>query len=276
MVPLTPWVKRLLVANLAVYLLVNQGLAPNPMGLFRNLAFIPVPEIFLARPWTGITYQFLHGSFGHIFFNMIALYFFGPRLEERMGGGHFIALYLLSGFGGAVLSLLFQGGEVRPIVGASGAVYGVLMAYAVIWPRTVIHIWAILPVQAWVLAVFMVAVSLFSGFGGTGGNVAHFAHLGGLAVGFGYLRIWEWKKGSARREFQRKLNTIPGNGGGVTASFSGDGAMLSRWERIDVEGLHELNREEVVHLLQKARIAGVKSLSVSERQFLDRMAQAGN
>ncbi|HSG49672.1 MAG TPA: rhomboid family intramembrane serine protease [Longimicrobiales bacterium] len=269
MVPLTPWVKRLLVMNGIVFLAV-------PLGgeFYYQLALFPATGHVLTHPWTLVTYQFLHGGLGHLFFNMLALFFFGPRLEERMGGTHFLSLYLLSGVGGALLSLGVPGPELRPIVGASGAVYGVLVAYAALWPRTVIHIWAVLPIEAWALALIMVLVSLWYGLTGSGGNVAHFAHLGGLAVGFAYLRIWEWRLGAARREFKRKLEAPVHREKAVAASFAGEGAALSRWEAIDTSSLHELNREEVELLLDKARTHGVKALSLSERQFLDRMVQA--
>ncbi len=267
MMPLTPWVRRLLVANAVIYFLLPMG---SP--IYWSLAFFP--QEFLREPWTGITYQFLHGGFGHMAFNMLALFFFGPRLEERMGGGHFMAMYLGAGFMGAVLSLFLAFGDpmARPIVGASGAVYGVLAAYAAIWPRTVIHIWAILPIQAWALALIMVVASLWFGLSGGGGNVAHFAHLGGLAFGYGYIKWWDWKKGAAKRDFKKKLE-MPVPAGGP-AMAGGDTAALRRWEAIDITSLHELNREEVESLLAKARTDGVRALSISERQFMERMVQA--
>ena len=265
--PLTPWVRRLLVANAVIYFLLPMG---SP--IYWSLAFFP--QEFLREPWTGITYQFLHGGFGHMAFNMLALFFFGPRLEERMGGGHFMAMYLGAGFMGAVLSLFLAFGDpmARPIVGASGAVYGVLAAYAAIWPRTVIHIWAILPIQAWALALIMVVASLWFGLSGGGGNVAHFAHLGGLAFGYGYIMGGEWKRGAAKRDFKKKLE-MPVPAGGP-AMAGGDTAALRRWEAIDITSLHELNREEVESLLAKARTDGVRALSISERQFMERMVQA--
>ena len=260
MMPLTPWVRRLLVANAAIYFLL-----PQDVQLYSALMF--KPWAFLREPWTGITYQFLHGGFGHMAFNMLALFFFGPRLEERMGGGHFLGMYLGAGYVGALLSLPVG----APMVGASGAVYGVLAAYAAIWPKTVIHIWAILPIQAWALALIMVIASLYFGLTG-GGNVAHFAHLGGLAFGYAYIKWWDWKKGAAKREFKRKLEVRPQ---GVPApTGAGDGATLRRWEAIDLSQLHELNREEVETVLAKARESGVRALSASERQFMERMIQA--
>jgi len=94
---MTPWVKRLLIANVGVYLL--QLAYPELTSLFAFSA-----SGFLTAPWTPITYMFVHGGIGHIFFNMLVLYFFGPRVEARLGGGRFITLYFVSGLTGALLS----------------------------------------------------------------------------------------------------------------------------------------------------------------------------
>ena len=126
MMPLTPWVKRLLLANVVMFLITMA----NPV-LYR--ALILYPPWALVRPWTLITYMFLHGGFGHLAFNMIGLYFFGPRLEDRLGGKIFLWLYFVSGFGAALLHFLFA--FQFPVVGASGAVYGVLLGFALYWPR---------------------------------------------------------------------------------------------------------------------------------------------
>ena len=139
---MSPWVLRLIIANVAVFLL--QHVLP---GLTLGLAFVPM--LTLERPWTPLTYMFVHDTSGisHILFNMFALYVFGPRVEERMGGGRFIALYFISGLTGAALSFFFS--PYSPIVGASGAIFGVELAFARYWPRDRIMIWGILPVQAW-------------------------------------------------------------------------------------------------------------------------------
>ena len=91
---MTPWVMRLIMANAAMFLLQLAG----PEGLTQSLAF--VPALALTRPWTIITYMFLHGGIGHIFFNMLSLFFFGPRLESRLGGRQFLVLYFVSGIWG--------------------------------------------------------------------------------------------------------------------------------------------------------------------------------
>ena len=255
MFPMTPWVKRLLIANVAVFFLIPGGsLLYNQMVL--------APWAILPRPWTLITYMFLHAGLGHLFFNMIGLFFFGPRLESRLGSKGFLWLYFLSGLGGAVGSFLFA--RQYPVVGASGAVYGVLLAFAVIWPRERIYIWAILPVEAWLLVTLLVVASLWAGITGSQSGMAHFAHLGGLAFGFGYLKWSEWRKGSGKREFQKRM--APVNSGGS------DRVARARWKGISTEGLHEINKDEVDRLLAKVDDGGPASLTQSEREFLDRMA----
>lgn len=256
---LTPWVRRLLIANVAIFILSAYFLP----YLYRD--FVLIPGLLWQRPWTGISYMFLHGNWAHLLFNMIGLFFFGPRLEHRLGGADFLKLYIFSGFGGAAFSFFFQPDAM--VVGASGAIYGILLAFAMFWPRERIYIWGVLPIEAWVLMAILVGTSLFMGFGGSGGNIAHFAHLGGLAFAFIYLRWRERKQKARRQSFQRRLEEAA-----QPSSTLSDRAQLERWSRIRLEVLHELNREEVRQLLEKARTRGPRSLSPSERQFLDRMA----
>ena len=258
MIPLTPWVRRLLLANVVVFLVT----AASP-ALYRELLLYPPWVIY--KPWTLVTYMFLHGGFGHLAFNMLGLYFFGPRLEDRLGGKPFLTLYFLSGLGGAVFSFLFA--RQYPVVGASGAVYGVLIGFALFWPRERIYLWMILPVEAWLLATLLVAGSLWAGVGGSASRTAHFAHLGGLAFGFAYIRWLEWRRGSGRRAWQKAIQVSQPS----TAGFS-QRDVVGRWKAISLDGLHEINREEVIRLLAKVEIMGVKSLTQAERDFLDRMA----
>jgi hypothetical protein len=113
-----------------------------------------------------------------------------------------------------------------------------------------------------------VLFSLYQGISGTSAGVAHFAHLGGAVVGFLFLKWAEWRRGAAKRDFQRQMS--PNGGGG--SGFVGERVALARWKGISVDSLHELNREEVKRLLDKVKSSGAASLSQAERQFLDRMA----
>lgn len=249
---MSPWVTRLIIANAAVFLF-QQAMAPE---LVRMLEFHPY--LVLARPWTPITYMFLHGGVWHLFFNMLGLYFFGPALENRLGSRHFIALYFVSGLTGAALTFF----DPSFILGASGGVFGVFLGFAYYWPREKIFIWGVLPVEARVLVGIMTVVSLF----GIGGGVAHFAHLGGYVGAFLYLKTMEWR--SPAKRFKRKA-------AGITEAkrvFATDGADLKRWQAIPLDALHPINRHEVDRLLTKAQSTGVASLTPDERATLDRFA----
>ena len=253
---MTPWVQRLLLANVVIFLFSMAF----PV-LIQDFALIPLAIPF--RPWTLVTYMFLHGSFMHILFNMLMLFFFGPRLEERLGSRTFIWFYLACGVGGAVLSFATP---FSMVVGASGAIFGVVVGFARYWPREEIYIWGVLPVQARVLAIFMVVSSLVASFAGARDGIAHFAHLGGLVAGWIYLRVWE-------RRRQRRVVKRPPRPRMV--SIVVDVEALERWKAIPRERLHEINREEVDKLVRKANESGARALTTDERAFLDRMSGSG-
>ena len=245
---LTYWVKRLILANVAVFLL--QLAQPS---LTDALAFVPVA--FVDRPWTVVTYMFAHGGFGHILFNMLALFFFGPRLEQEIGSRHFVGLYLVSGIMGALFSLLTP---FSAIVGASGAVFGVMLGYAYYWPRDPIYVWGILGIEARWFVLVMTALSLAGGFGVGDEGVAHFAHLGGFAGGFLYLKLMGRP---AREPLQTTQSQRPPSS-----------ADLERWMNIPRETLHEVNRTELDRIIEKLRKWGPGTLTPGEREFLDRFS----
>jgi membrane associated rhomboid family serine protease len=250
---MTPWVTRLLLANVLVFLLT----APYMEFVFRQFGWIPA--LGLVRPWTIITYQFLHANFLHLLFNMIGLFFFGPRLEDRIGGRHFLGLYLVSGVVGGLLSFITP---YALIVGASGAVFGVLLGFARYWPEERIYIWGVLPVKARIMVIALAVISVWAGISG-GGNVAHFAHLGGFVGGWLYLKILE--RNSAAERFKRKVQKAQ-----VPQGLPG--RELERWRQVDEMGLHPLNREEYQRILKKAESSGVPTLSPQERAFMERVS----
>jgi len=250
---LTPWVTRILFANVALFVLQLVASRTENMQLLVLLnELVLVPTEIPYKPWTLVTYMFLHSGFSHIFFNMLSLFFFGPRLEAHMSSRSFLGLYFVSGIAGALLSWPFTPGA--HIVGASGAIFGVMLGYARFWPRDQIFLMFV-PLQAWVAVLVMTALNLFGGFGG-GGNVAHFAHLGGF-VGAGlYLLVVD------RRPRQRLIPTEPR---GPRLSRSD----LERWSKIKREQLHEVNREEFDRIMEKIQKEGVGSITMRERSFLD-------
>jgi membrane associated rhomboid family serine protease len=242
---MTRWVKNLLIANVAVYF-VQQTMP----GVTDALMF--VPPLAFVRPWTFVTYMFLHGTIWHILFNMIGLYFFGPRVEQRLGSDRFLWLYFLSGISGALLSLLLAPNA--PIIGASAAIFGVVLAFARFWPRDKIYIWGVLPLEARWLVGLTIVWAVYSGLNGSSGGVADYAHLGGYVGAYLYLRWLEETKGSKR--FKELAASAPPD------------RKLSNWKKVDMQSVHELNRDEVNRILDKISASGLASLTMQEKQFL--------
>ena len=243
------WTTRLIAANVVMYLLTM--LAP---GLMTAMMLVPA-DVFL-RPWTIITYMFMHAGVSHILFNMLGLFFFGPQLEIELGGKRFLWLYFISGLAGGALSFVFT--PYAAIVGASGAVYGVFLGFAYFWPRARIYIWGVFPIESRWLVIIMTALSLFGGFGG-GSGIAHFAHLGGFAGA--YLTLKWFDKRSPQALMMKTM-----------ASPAPSRSVLDRWAAIDREKLHEVNRAELDRIREKLATNGAASLTQQERAFLDRFS----
>lgn len=254
---LTKWVRFLIVANVAAF--IWERVYPQQVG-----ALILVPAHVLRQPWTLVTYMFLHAGWTHILFNMLGLFFFGPQVEDRLGGRRFLILYFVSGLSGAALSIVLS--PQAQILGASAAVFGVFLAFAMFWPHAQVLIWGIIPVRASILIIVLTAISVF---GGTTGliepNIAHFAHLGGFAGGWLTLRWFEQRSRSAR---PRTMGPAPTE----RPSSAPSPATLERWKRISLDRLHPVNREEAEKVLAKVDRLGAGSLTVEERDFLDRIS----
>lgn len=244
-VTMTPWVRMLLAANVGVFLL--QMAAP---GITSEFGFVPAD--ILHRPWTLLTYMFLHGDFRHILYNMIALFFFGPRVESFLGSNRFATMYFIAGISGGLLSVFFT--PYANIIGASGAVFGVELAFAKFWPREKIYIWGVLPVEARWLIALAIALSLFGGFSG-GGGIAHFAHLGGVIGAYAYLKWVEMR--APVKQWQKKVKGPPPST-----------VPLGDWKRLDINKVHEANRDEVNRILDKISAKGINALTTQERTFL--------
>lgn len=261
---LTPWVKRLLVANFGIYLLMALGLLPA-RTMVELLGFSA--SNVLTRPWSPITYMFVHGGFMHVLFNMLAVFFFGPPLERAMGGTGFLRFYLVCGVGAALTSiLLIQLVGTPVVIGASGAVFGVMLAFAWRWPDAPIYVWAILPVKAKYMVGILGIGALWATMqaGRSGSGVAHWAHLGGLVTGFIYL-----KYGDSIAARWRRMRGSGGAAGGSGVSHS-IGIKRGRGPSSEPRGD---DLDEVDRILDKIREHGMDALSESEREFLDTMSR---
>jgi membrane associated rhomboid family serine protease len=185
MPPLPPVTQALLLINVGLFCaqyLFNLGfLALWPVGSGNFL------------PWQVITYAFLHGGFGHLFFNMLGLWMFGAELEQIWGAKRFVQFYLASVLAAAACQLLVCAlmGANFPTVGASGGLFGLLLAFAMMFPnRTIVPLIPPIPMKAKTFVAIYGALELFFGVTGTASGVAHFAHLGGMLGGFLMIRYW--------------------------------------------------------------------------------------
>jgi len=193
-----PVTKILLIANVAVYiaqqfadqsLLIWFGLWPLASSSFGAPG---MPAGFL--PWQVVTYSFLHGNELHILVNMLGLYMFGSEVERVLGQRRYVTYYFVSVLVAAIAQLVTSAvstGPAYPTIGASGGVFGLLLAYGVFFPRRIVMlIFPPIPMPAWLFVIVYAVISLYLGVTGTQAGVAHFAHLGGMLGGFIMLRVW--------------------------------------------------------------------------------------
>lgn len=184
-------------ANGLAYLLNSMALYAPGGGDYGYSIFGPgLIEVPGFLPWQMITYSFLHGSFGHIFFNMFALWMFGVQIEQDWGSKRFAIFYFLCVIGAAIAQMIVMYGMVNPVptVGASGGVFGVLLAFGMMYPdRPIYFIFLPIPIKAKYFVIGYGLMELFAGVTGTQAGVAHFAHLGGMLFGFILIMYWKGK-----------------------------------------------------------------------------------
>ncbi len=185
---LPPAVKNLMFANGIIWII---------MALNVSLRYFMLDQFALNRfdvlhnfkVWQLFTYMFLHdpGGIMHIFFNMLFLWMFGAELENEWGTREFLKYYFITGVGAGVLNIILSP---SPTIGASGAVYGIMLAYALRYPDRYVYIYFLFPVKIKYFMAFLAFVSFFSTFGSYGDGIAHAAHLGGIIIGYVYLKYW--------------------------------------------------------------------------------------
>jgi membrane associated rhomboid family serine protease len=140
--------------------------------------------------WQLVTYMFMHGGFFHILFNMFALWMFGAEIENYWGTQQFTIYYFTCGIGAGLINILLTSG-MYPTVGASGAVYGVLLAFGMMFPDRYIYIYFLLPIKAKYLVILYALLEFIASFDQAASGVAHFAHLGGMAIGYIYIKVMQ-------------------------------------------------------------------------------------
>ncbi len=249
---LTPVVKWLLIINVAIYLLdtlISSGKANELTPIKYFFSIMPFTPALMLQVWRLITYQFLHWDFYHILFNMLGLWFLGPSLEQQWGSKRFLIFYLSCGIAGGlfyILLVLMGFLAAGPMVGASGAVLGILAACAILFPHFIVFI-IIFPVPIRVAAVILMALSFFTVISkgpNAGGEACHFA---GIVVAAVYVLSGSW-----RAKLKLRFKAL-------------------RWDKY-IESERRL-RLEVDRILKKVHDHGIHSLTSSEKRILKKATQ---
>ena len=185
-------VKFLLIVNIVVFVLVE--LSGQQSLLFRTFGLVPSLVWSKFKIWQLFAYLFIHGGPFHIFFNMFVLWVFGKDLESQWGKMEFLLFYFVCGIGAGLIPVLFSGNSIVPIVGASGAIYGLLLAYGFTYPNQMVYLYGLVPIKVKYMVLGLGAIAFFASLSASQSNVSHITHLSGMVIGliFIYFNI-NWK-----------------------------------------------------------------------------------
>jgi membrane associated rhomboid family serine protease len=217
------------------------------------LGLVPAQVIDHYWIWQPVTYLFLHGGLFHWLFNMFILWMFGAELERRWGTVEFLKFFFITGIGAAVCILLLSPHSNAPTIGASGSVFGLIVAFAMLFPEAVLYMYFLIPMKAWQAAILFAFIEFFAGMDGGGMGVARFAHLSGMLTGYLYLRF----------------------SGSTSIQLKGWFRSMIPEKKSRVE-LHEVTDElvsRVDRILDKVLKEGVESLTPEEKRIMDRYAR---
>jgi membrane associated rhomboid family serine protease len=241
-----------------VLLVVQQFLPGLLIGLF---GLIPSQVVHHYWLWQPVTYLFLHGGVFHWLFNMFILWMFGRELEVRWGTAVFLKYFFICGIGAALCVLALSPHSTTPTIGASGAIFGLLVAFAMIFPEAVLYLYFVVPVKAWQAAILFGFIELFAGMEGGGQGYARFAHLGGMATGYLYLRFEDF--------FTIRTH-------GVFRRVGGWFRRMPQPKRKTSIEFHEVTDDlvkEVDRILEKILKSGADSLTSEEKKIMERYSK---
>jgi membrane associated rhomboid family serine protease len=238
-------VKILIIFNVSFYLV------QEIMRIDWFMLFGLVPAlVWKGYVWQMVTYMFLHGSFLHIFLNMFVLWMFGGQLEREWGANKFLRYFFITGIGAALCTVIVNPGSIIPTIGASGAIYGLLLAYGLTYPNSIIYLYFLLPIKAKYFVIFFGIIEFIATISPSGDMVAHLAHLGGMLFGFIYL-----KRGVVVAYFARKVK-----------NQMHIRRMKQQKKKYEEE---QKIRAEVDELLDKINRLGIENLTKGEKKRLD-------
>ena len=243
----TDAIKFIILINFLIFIL--QYLSGMEDELFTIFGIVPSKTFGELMLWQPFTYLFFHGGIWHVLINMFVLWMFGSELEKFWGKKEFLRFFFITGIGSGLITILFSLSSTNPVVGASGAIYGVLLAYGFMFPNRLVYLYFLIPIKVKYLVILIGAIAFFSSLNPGNSNISHLTHLSGMVIGFIYLRSsinWNTinhfvihRKDEIKRHYEDKKNEK-----------------------------REALKLQVDAILDKINDVGYDNLSESEREFL--------
>ncbi|MCH8328338.1 MAG: rhomboid family intramembrane serine protease [Candidatus Marinimicrobia bacterium] len=246
-------IRTLLVLNIGTWVLIT--LSGTERLFFPLLGLVPQYVWSKAMIWQPLTYLFLHAGFWHLAMNMLALWMFGSELEREWGGPAFLRFFIITGVGAGLVTVLFTGGSTIPVVGASGAIYGVLLAYGLAYPNREVYLYFMFPVKVKYFVGFLAVMAFVASIQQGASGVSHLTHLSGMIIAWFYLKSGWGRNWLGLTQQVKVLHTAYRE------------RQSARQENLDMD-----MREQVDAILDKINASGYSSLTQAEQDTLHKAA----
>ena len=262
---LPPALKSLIIANVVVFIVAT--LVGN--SFFDLFGLVPHRVLADRWVWQPLSYLFVHGSIMHLLLNLFALWMFGVPVEAQWGPRDFLKYYFICGLGAAAGSIILSPHSMSPVIGASGAIYGLLVAFAMLYPDAVVYLYFLIPVKAAHVAILFGLVEFFAGATNATPGIARFAHLGGMITGYLYLRWWWVLKIKVKSLWRDSFSQ-----GAIRPGIRRAVKSPSRGENVSQDNLAS-SMTEIDKILDKILVSGIDSLTEEEKAIMRRYSNKG-
>ena len=247
----TDAIKVLISVNFTVFIL--QSISSSEIIFFSNFGLVPKLVWSQLKIWQPFTYMFFHGDIWHVLINMFVLWMFGSELERVWGKKNFLRFYFITGVGSGLATMLFGLQSAIPIVGASGAIYGVLLAYGVMFPNRTVYLYGIIPIKSIWFVIGIGVVAFFSSFNNVT-NISHLTHLFGMIIGYLYLKRPVHFRSLWFSVFKKVLEyRIQNQEEKISRSVEIERDLNSILDKINREGFKSLTQEEEERLYKNSK-----------------------
>tara|TARA_B100001094_G_scaffold250444_1_gene247986 strand:+ start:2453 stop:3280 length:828 start_codon:yes stop_codon:yes gene_type:complete len=247
----TDAIKTLISVNFAIFIL--QSISSSEIMFFSNFGLVPKLVWSQLKIWQPFTYMFFHGDIWHVLINMFVLWMFGTELERVWGKKNFLRFYFITGVGSGLGTMLFGLQSLVPIVGASGAIYGVLLAYGILFPNRTVYLYGIIPIKSIWFVIGIGVIAFFSSFNNFT-NISHLTHLFGMVIGYLYLKRPVHFRALWFSVFKKVLEyRIQNQEKKISHSIEMERDLNSILDKINREGFRSLTQEEEERLYKNSK-----------------------